>query len=214
MRVQKSVTPETRQQLLEQALVSNFIDAELSQGSFPILVPDATHRAQVLHHAATLRVNKLLYVRGIYLSINEQRRSSLSALQIVSLITIPNLWIERYLLCLRSLSNELKLGDFFGQLENYPSTPESQIQPELLFNLGLFEKNGIANPNMSRLRDIHTICLGFKLGRLVRELSEPPPPCKKLIPQICALWNWTKSFSDSASRKKEDFKLKLKQVPK
>lgn len=205
-----SVTDETKEQLLATASsTQRFLDLVLSPETFPILVPEQAHRAQVLHHAACLKVNRILYVRGIYLSQHEQRRTSLKAVQMISAITVPNEIIDHYMSFLDSVSSELELKNLFNHLENFPETADSRAQAARLIDLDLFQKNGIAAESMRRIRDLHTLGLSLTLGRLVREQENPPPPCKKILPQVCQLWNWTKSFSDSASRKKEDHKLKF-----
>ena len=208
--LKSSVTDGTKEQLLSTALRNGpFLDLTLSPETFPLLVPDHAHRAQVLHHAACLKVNRILYVRGIYLSPSEQQRTSLKAVQMVSLITIHNDLIQNYMSFLDSVATELQLKKLFNNLEDFPETELSRSQAERLINLDLFAKNGTAMASMNRLRDIHTLGLSLALGRLVRQQELPPPPCKKIIPLSSQLWNWTKSFSDSASRKKEDYKLKF-----
>ncbi|MEZ0209186.1 MAG: hypothetical protein ACAH17_03375 [Candidatus Paceibacterota bacterium] len=197
-----ATTDATRESLLVEARGLRFIEAELNSNSFPLLVPDKEHRPQVLHHACTLRIPCILYIRGLWQDGHLHSSVSDTSMQLISLIFVPGTIIDSYNSLMTELFTELNLQQLFTSLKNQPDPP-----PNRLIELGLFDVNGRASSRLLHIRDTHTLGLNLKLGELVQQLPHPPPPCRKLLPQVCCLWNYYKGFSDVSSRPKEDFKL-------
>lgn len=206
----KTATTESSQELLREqtASTANFLNLELTNETFPLLVPDQEHRCQVLHHAATLKISAVLYIRGVYQSLQLRNQPHSPSIQLISLLHVPENIIQSYHSFLTHLYQELDLENLFTLLKTAP-TPT----PPRLLQLGLFDINGRALHRLARIHDTHSLGLNLRLGKIVHQLHQssdkPPPPSKKLLPYVCALWNFYKGFSDVSSRPKEDFKLKF-----
>ena len=179
-----------------------------STDTFSNVVPNKDHRAQLLHHCATLLVTSILYVQGLYVSKAQKTQLNMRSTRKITLIRFAPSIMDSYVALLERISTELDLKELSEGILEYPSTDRSKDQAKRLIDIQLFDQYGEAQGTWHR--DLHTMSLHLNLSKLIAEEVAPPPPCRKILPHQFLLWNWFKGHSDISSRHKEANKLRFK----